>query len=91
MMRDSDTRRQGYSLDDAADFLEYDRKAVEYWLRMGHLAGDWDNRRSSWNVSPQSIIDFLRQSREPMPTGTADRRERTRVLSGATAAEMSGD
>jgi hypothetical protein len=90
-MRDSEIRRQGYSLEDTADFLEYDRGTVEYWLRMGHLDGEWDSRRSCWSVSPQSIIDFLRQSREPMPTGTAYRADRARTLVGAAAAEMPGD
>jgi hypothetical protein len=87
-MRDSEIRPQGYSLEDTADFLEFDRTTVEYWLRMGHLAGEWDSRRSCWNVSPQSIIDFLRQSREPMPTGTAYRGERRRPLASAAVADM---
>lgn len=59
----------GYSIEDAADFLEYDRSAIEYWLRMGHLDGQWDSRSGRWRIKPQALIDFLRQSREPMPTG----------------------
>ncbi len=69
MMRAAARSIQSYSLDDAADFLEYDRSAIEYWLRMGHLDGQWDKRRGCWQIKPQALIDFLRQSREPMPTG----------------------
>ena len=57
-----------YSLDEAAEFLEFDREAVAYWLRMGHLAGDRDKRTGEWRVQPQALIDFLRESQEPMPT-----------------------
>lgn len=80
---------QGYSLDDAADFLEYDRSAIEYWLRMGHLDGEWDARRSCWSITPQALIDFLRQSREPMPTGTCSRSraERPTTLAAGTTAD----
>lgn len=90
IMRDAAKRKQGYSLDDAADFLEYDRKSIEYWLRMGHLQGEWDNRSSGWKISPQSLIDFLKQSREPMPTGSAHRRQRQQKAP-APAAEMLAD
>lgn len=64
---------QSYSLEDAADFLEYDRSAIEYWLRMGHLEGQWDARRGCWRIKPQALLDFLRQAREPMPTGRCSR------------------
>ena len=90
-MRDTAKRTQGYSLDDAADFLEYDRKAVEYWLRMGHLKGDWDVRSSRWTISPQALIDFLKQSREPMPTGAGYRMRHQPVVTSAVAAEILAD
>jgi hypothetical protein len=91
VMRDTAKRSQGYSLDDAADFLEYDRKAVEYWLRMGHLKGDWDAVSSRWTISPQSLIDFLKQSREPMPTGAGHRMRRQPTVTGAVPAELLAD
>lgn len=69
MMRAAARSLPGYSVEDAADFLEYDRSAIEYWLRMGHLDGEWDSRVGRWRIRPQALIDFLRQSREPMPTG----------------------
>ena len=90
-MRETVKRTQGYSLDDAADFLEYDRKAVEYWLRMGHLKGDWDVQMSRWTISPQSLIDFLKQSREPMPTGAGYRMRRQPTAASAVPAEMLAD
>lgn len=90
-MRDTAKRTQGYSLDDAADFLEYDRKAVEYWLRMGHLNGDWDARSSRWTISPQSLIDFLRQSCEPMPTGAGYRMRHQPAVTSAVVAEVLAD
>jgi hypothetical protein len=91
VMRDSSRQVHGYSLDDAADFLEYDRSAIEYWLRMGHLSGEWDDQRSTWKIRPQAIIDFLRQSREPMPTGATRRGRASTSRSGAVAAEAAGD
>lgn len=69
MMRAAARSAHGYDIEDAADFLEYDRSAIEYWLRMGHLAGQWDSQDRRWRIKPQALIDFLRQSREPMPTG----------------------
>lgn len=90
-MRETTKRTQGYSLDDAAEFLEYDRKTIEYWLRMGHLSGEWDTRRANWKISPQSLIDFLRQAREPMPTGATFRRNQRRAMAVPATAEMLGD
>ena len=69
MMRAAARSTQAYSLEDAADFLEYDRSAIEYWLRMGHLDGQWDNQRGCWRIKPRALLDFLRQAREPLPTG----------------------
>lgn len=64
-----------YSLEEAADFLEFDPQAVAYWLRMGHLAGRKDKRTGEWRVQPQALIDFLRETQEPMPTGVTRREE----------------
>lgn len=90
-MRDTAKRTQGYSLDDAADFMEYDRKSVEYWLRMGHLTGQWDERLSRWTISPQSLIDFLKHSREPMPTGSGYRERRQSPTTIPVVAEVLAD
>jgi hypothetical protein len=91
IMRETTRHQRGYSLEDAADFLEYDRKTIEYWLRMGHLAGEWDKRSSGWTISPQSLIDFLKQSREPLPTGTGFRKQKQPGLSSRVPAEMLAD
>ena len=85
-MRENARQAQGYSLEDAADFLEYDCSTIEYWLRMGHLAGEWDAHLGSWKIKPQALIDFLRQSREPMPTGSS-RRNRVAVHAGLAAGD----
>jgi hypothetical protein len=90
-MRETTRQRRGYSLDDAADFLEYDRKTIEYWLRMGHLSGEWDKRSSAWRISPQSLIDFLKQSCEPMPTGSGRYASSAPRISRSPAAEMLAD
>lgn len=58
-----------YSAGEAAEFLQFDPAAVEYWLRMGHLLGDWDERGQRWRIQPQALIDFLHEAGEPMPTG----------------------
>jgi hypothetical protein len=79
MMRAAARSAQCYSLEDAADFLEYDRSAIEYWLRMGHLDGQWDSQRGCWRIKPQALLDFLRQAREPMPTGRCSRSSAARV------------
>ncbi len=60
-----------YSVEEAAEFMEYDRKTVEYWLRMGHLSGQWDRHTAAWRIRPGDIIAFLQQSDEPMPTGAS--------------------
>ncbi len=64
-----------YSLQEAAEFLEFDPQAVAYWLRMGHLAGRKDKRTGEWRVQPQALIDFLRDGQEPLPAGLASRAE----------------
>ena len=58
-----------YSLDEAAEFLEFDRQTVAYWLRMGHLTGRRDKRTDEWRIQPQALIEFLREAQEPLPTG----------------------
>lgn len=58
-----------YSLDEAAEFLEFDRQAILYWLRMGHLSGHQDKRTGEWRIQPQALIEFLREAQEPVPTG----------------------
>ena len=74
-----------YSFDEVVEFLEFDPRAVAYWLRMGHLAGHQDRQTGEWKIQPQALIDFLREAHEPMPTGVADR-ERVSVPVGATPA-----
>ncbi len=64
-----------YSLDEAAEFLDFDKQAVAYWLRMGHLPGRKDKKTGEWRVPPQALIEFLREAEEPMPTGVARREE----------------
>jgi hypothetical protein len=59
-----------YSLDDAARFLQYDREAVLYWLRTGHLAGRRDARSGEWIITNRDLIAFIRTANEPMPTGS---------------------
>jgi hypothetical protein len=58
-----------YTLDEAAEFLDFDREAIRYWLRMGHLAGRRDHKTGEWRIQPQALIEFLREAQEPMPTG----------------------
>ena len=90
-MRETARHQRGYSLEDAASFLEYDCRTIEYWLRMGHLSGEWDKRSSGWKISPQSLIDFLKQAREPMPTGASSRRTTKSAISSPEPAEMLAD
>ncbi|RIK46604.1 MAG: hypothetical protein DCC58_02705 [Chloroflexi bacterium] len=59
-----------YSLDDAAQFLQYAREAVEYWLRTGHLSGRRDPRSGEWIITNRDLIAFIRTANEPMPTGS---------------------
>lgn len=60
----------GYTVDEAAQFLQYDRASVTYWLRTGHLAGRRDPRSGGWLVSADDLARFVRASNEPMPTGS---------------------
>ena len=62
-----------YDLAEAAEFLEYDETSVAYWLRMGHLTGEWDERLGTWRIRPDDLLDFLRAAREPFPTGAQAR------------------
>lgn len=75
-----------YSLAEVAEFLEFDESALDYWLRMGHLAGEWDAKAQQWRIRPDAIIDFLRQADEPMPTGARDRAVRELAPKRASAA-----
>lgn len=61
--------QRGYTVDEAADFLQYDREAVTYWLRTGHLTGQRDPRSDAWFVTTRDLVAFVRASNEPMPTG----------------------
>lgn len=71
LLRNSSPKKdvKTYSLDEAADFLEFDRRAVEYWLRMGHLNGFWDQKERCWRIRPADLVAFLQESNEPLPTG----------------------
>jgi hypothetical protein len=82
---------QGYSVEDAAAFLEFDTKTIEYWLRMGHLSGDWNARRNQWEISPRSMLNFLRQASEPLPTGSAYRSNGSLHVSPSMSAETMAD
>lgn len=63
------TKLYGYTVEEVARFLQYDRQAVDYWLRTGHLAGRYDERLGDWRVTATDLVAFLRQTSEPMPTG----------------------
>jgi hypothetical protein len=63
------TKLYGYTVEEVARFLQYDRQAVRYWLRTGHLAGRYDERLGDWRVTATDLVAFLRQTSEPMPTG----------------------
>ena len=63
------TKLYGYTVEEVARFLQYDRQAVGYWLRTGHLAGRYDERLGDWRVTATDLVAFLRQTSEPMPTG----------------------
>ena len=65
------TKLYGYTVEEVARFLQYDQQAVRYWLRTGHLAGRYDERLGDWRVTSTDLVDFLRQTSEPMPTGVA--------------------
>ncbi len=58
-----------YGLAEASAFMGFDAKAVEYWLRMGHLPGSWDEKSGDWKIRPQALVEFLHEAGEPMPTG----------------------
>jgi hypothetical protein len=62
-------KQYGYTVEEVARFLQYDRQAVRYWLRTGHLAGRYDERIDDWRVTATDLVSFLRQTSEPMPTG----------------------
>jgi hypothetical protein len=65
------TVRRGYTVEQAARFLQYDPVAVEYWLRTGCIDGQRDARSGEWRVTPAALIAFLKDAKEPMPTGTS--------------------
>lgn len=68
----SETREaRTYTVDEAAEFLQFDRTTLEYWLRMGHIVGSWNEEEADWRVQPQALVDFLHEAGEPMPTGVA--------------------
>lgn len=63
------TKLYGYTVEEVARFLQYDLRAVRYWLRTGHLAGRYDERLGDWRVTATDLVAFLRGTSEPMPTG----------------------
>jgi hypothetical protein len=72
--------QRGYTVDEAANFLQYDRDAVAYWLRTGHLNGLLDTRSGEWLVTTRDLIAFIRDSNEPMPTGASGQLGELRLL-----------
>ena len=74
---------RGYSLEDAASFLQYDRETVRYWLRVGQLNGQIDPHSGEWTITTPDLIAFIRASCEPMPTGVIGRAEAEVTVSGA--------
>lgn len=77
-----------YDLAEAAEFLEYDETSVAYWLRMGHLSGEWDARQAIWRIRPDDLLEFLRSAREPFPTGAQARAGRPQPAFALRAAAM---
>ncbi len=63
------TKLYGYTVEEVARFLQYDLRAVRYWLRTGHLEGRFDEQLGDWRVTATDLVAFLRQTSEPMPTG----------------------
>lgn len=63
------TKLYGYTVEEVARFLQYDLRAVRYWLRTGHLAGRYDEQLGDWRVTATDLVAFLRGTSEPMPTG----------------------
>jgi hypothetical protein len=59
----------GYTVAEVARFLQFDPQAIRYWLRTGHLVGQFDQTIADWRIEPCDLVTFLRQSSEPMPTG----------------------
>lgn len=83
--RNTDEQRC-YTLDEAVDFLGFDRRAVEYWLQMRHIDGRWDEDAREWRIRPRALVDFLHEAGEPMPTGASTLAPAGRRAAGASAA-----
>jgi hypothetical protein len=70
----------GYTVAEVARFLQFDADAIRYWLRTGHLTGQFDPTIADWRVEPCDLVAFLRQSSEPMPTGIVTQHHASVVL-----------
>jgi excisionase family DNA binding protein len=54
----------GYTIDEAAEILQFHPDAVRYWVRVGELPGERDETRGGWLIQPEDLALFLRASGE---------------------------
>ena len=59
--------RRGYTVEEAAEILQYHPDALRYWLRVGQLRGVRGAAGEEWLIDLEALLVFLRQSDDPVP------------------------
>lgn len=60
-----------YTVNEAAEILQFHPDAIRYWLRVGELTGELVEQGAGaggdWAIRPEALVAFLRQNNEMMP------------------------
>jgi excisionase family DNA binding protein len=67
-MLDVERRQSGYTIEEAAEVLQFHPEAVRYWVRVGELPGVPDGSGNGWLIWPQDLVAFLRRNGEVLPS-----------------------
>ncbi|HET7034595.1 MAG TPA: helix-turn-helix domain-containing protein [Thermomicrobiaceae bacterium] len=66
-MRGEDRPGWGYTVEEAAEILQYHPDTLRYWLRVGQLGGLRRGDGDEWLIELDALLAFLRQCDEPVP------------------------
>lgn len=81
-----------YTISETAEILQFHPDAVRYWVRVGELPSEIDPLGSSQDllVRAESIVTFLRQNGETLPTDLPGTQPISAAASASPAAAPAG-
>ncbi|HLI50704.1 MAG TPA: helix-turn-helix domain-containing protein [Thermomicrobiaceae bacterium] len=81
-----------YTISETAEILQFHPDAVRYWVRVGELPSEPDPRGDDEDllVRAESIVAFLRQNGEMLPTDLPGTQPVSAIASVSPAASLVG-